>query len=124
MIDHLAAEGLGGLAAIASRRGDLDRAAQLLGAATICGPVGDADVLAHLETQFFAPARRQHGTRRWNDAHTAGAEMTFEQAIAYALTPGPAGSERSTHRPEVHSGSEQRGDAGPALRARRRSAGS
>jgi len=109
VIDHLAAEGLGGLAAIASRRGDLDRAAQLLGAATICGLVGDANVLAHLETQFFAPARRQHGTRRWNEAHTAGAEMTFEQAIAYALTPGPAGSERSTHQPEVHSGSEQRG---------------
>ena len=57
VVKHLAAEGLGGLAAIAARRGNPERAAQLLGAATATGPVGDADVNAQLEEQFFAPAR-------------------------------------------------------------------
>ena len=89
VVRHIASEGMGGLAAIAARRGDPERAARLLGAATAIGPVADADVLAHLETEFFAPARTQHGTRRWNEAHSAGAEMTFEQAVADALTPGP-----------------------------------
>ena len=86
VVKHLAAEGLGGLAAIATRRGDPERAARLLGAATATGPVGDADVNAQLEEQFFAPARAQHGTRHWSDAHTAGAQMSFEQAITFALT--------------------------------------
>ena len=57
VVRHLAAEALGGLAAIATRRGDPERAARLLGAATAIGPVGDADVNAQLEEHFFAPAR-------------------------------------------------------------------
>jgi predicted ATPase/DNA-binding SARP family transcriptional activator len=81
-VTHLAAEGLGGLAAIAARRGEPERAARLLGAATVCGLVGDADVIAHLEKQFFASARAQLEPRRWSEAHTAGAEMPFQQAIA------------------------------------------
>ena len=38
-------------------------------------------------------ARAQHDPRRWSEAYTAGAEMTFEQArtSAYVLTPGPSG---------------------------------
>ena len=83
---HFAPEGLGGLAAIATRRGDPERAARLLGAATALGPVGDADVNAQLEEQFFAPARRR--TPHWSDAYTAGAQMSFEEAIAFALTAG------------------------------------
>jgi predicted ATPase/DNA-binding SARP family transcriptional activator len=88
VVTQLAAEGLGGLAAIATRRGEPERAARLLGAATVCGPVGDADVIAHLEKQFFASARAQLDPRRWSEAHTAGAEMPFQQAIACALIPG------------------------------------
>jgi predicted ATPase/DNA-binding SARP family transcriptional activator len=85
VVKHLAAEGLGGLAAIAARRGDPERAVQLLGAATATGPVGDPDVNAQLDEQFFAPARLR--TRRWSQAHTAGTQMGFEEAIAFALTP-------------------------------------
>ena len=82
------AEGLIGLAAIATRRGDHERAARLLGAASAPGQCTDADVMAELEQRFFAPARARHGTRRWREAHSAGAEMSFEQAIAFALGPG------------------------------------
>jgi predicted ATPase len=81
VVTHLASEGIGGLAAIAARRGDPDRAARLLGAATAIGPVGDA-VNAQLEQRFFAHARRAPG---WNDAHAAGARMGFDEAIAFAL---------------------------------------
>jgi len=86
VVTHLAAEGFGGLAAIEARTGDLERAGRLLGAATATGPIGDADVNGHLEEQFFAPARARYGARRWNEAHAAGAEMTFEQAFAFALS--------------------------------------
>ena len=89
VVTHLAAEALGGLAAIATRRGDPERAARLLGAANATGPVGDADVSAQLEQHFFASARARHGTRRWSRARAAGAEMTFEQAIDFALGPRP-----------------------------------
>jgi predicted ATPase/DNA-binding SARP family transcriptional activator len=86
VVRHLAAEGLGGLAAIATRRGDPERAARLLGAATTIGSIGDPDVEPQLEEQFFAPARNR--TRHWSQAHTAGTQMGFEEAIAFALTPG------------------------------------
>jgi hypothetical protein len=87
----VAAEGLSGLAAIATRRDEPERAARLLGAASVTGPWdGDADVTAHLEKQFFAAARAQHGKQWWNEAHAKGAQMSFEQAIAFALTPSAA----------------------------------
>ena len=82
------AEGLTGLAAIAARRGDPDRAARLQGAATARGMCTDAEVAAELEEHFFAPARARHDTRRWSEAQAAGAEMSFEQAIAFAVRPG------------------------------------
>jgi hypothetical protein len=88
VVRHWAPEGLGGLAAIATRRGDPDRAARLLGAASAIGPIGDADVNAELEEQFFAPARLR--TRLWTQSHRAGVQMSFEEAIAFALTPGHA----------------------------------
>jgi predicted ATPase/DNA-binding SARP family transcriptional activator len=88
VVKHMAAEGLGGLAAIASRRGDLERAGKLLGAATAIGPVGDADVTAQLEEHFYAPACARGGTRHWSDARTTGAKMSFEEAITFALSPG------------------------------------
>jgi tetratricopeptide (TPR) repeat protein len=86
VLRHVAAEGLGGLAAIEARCGDPERAARLLGAATAIGSIGDADVEPQLEERFFAPARLR--TQHWSQAHTAGAQMGFEEAIAFALTPG------------------------------------
>jgi hypothetical protein len=89
--DHVlpivAAEGLAGLAAVVSRRGDLDHAARLLGAAAARGLIADADVTAQLEEQFFGPARAAHGEERWNKAEAEGARLNFEQAIALALSP-------------------------------------
>jgi predicted ATPase/DNA-binding SARP family transcriptional activator len=81
------AEGLTGLAAIAVRRSDTERAARLQGAATAHGSCTDADVTAELEERFFAPARARHGTRHWIEAEASGAEMSFEQAIAFAVRP-------------------------------------
>jgi predicted ATPase/DNA-binding SARP family transcriptional activator/class 3 adenylate cyclase len=94
--DHVlwvAAEGMSGLAAIATQRDDPERAARLLGAASVTGPWdGDADVTAHLEKQFFAAARTRLGTRRWGHARAEGAHMSFEEAIAFALSTGASPS--------------------------------
>jgi predicted ATPase/DNA-binding SARP family transcriptional activator len=79
-------EGLAGLAAIASRRGDLECAARLLGAATAQGTIADADVTAQLEHQFFAPARQRYGERRWSEAYAAGTRLSLEEAIDLALS--------------------------------------
>jgi hypothetical protein len=87
VLPHVAAEGLAGLAAIVSRRGDLDHAAQLLGAATGHGVMADVEVMAQLEEQFFGPARAAYGEERWNKAEAEGARLNFEQAIALALSP-------------------------------------
>jgi tetratricopeptide (TPR) repeat protein len=97
VVKHLAAEGMGGLAAIAARRGNTERAARLLGAATSIGPVGDADVTAQLEEEFFAPARER--TPQWTLTHKAGIRMAFEETIAFALgqdTAEPSASEGSS----------------------------
>ena len=84
----LAAEGLSGLAAIAVRHGDLERAACLLGAATATGPWdADADVKAALDQGFFAAARHDFEERRWDATLAAGAELTFEEAADYARDP-------------------------------------
>jgi non-specific serine/threonine protein kinase len=89
VIPWMASEGLAGISAIATRRGNADRAARLLGAASAHGFVGDADVLAHLERKFFRPARERYGDRRWREAHMAGAELSFDEAIDLALDRTP-----------------------------------
>ena len=82
----VAAEALSGLAAIACSRGDLERAARLLGAAHATGPWDvDPGLKAELEQRFFAAARHRFGERRWLEEHAAGAKLTFEQAADYAL---------------------------------------
>jgi predicted ATPase/DNA-binding SARP family transcriptional activator len=85
VVTWLAPEGMAGLSAIASQHGELDRAARLLGAATAHGPIGDADVIVQLERYFFAPARRRYGDRQWREAHQAGAELRFADALELAL---------------------------------------
>jgi tetratricopeptide (TPR) repeat protein len=84
----VAAEGLSGLAAIAVRRGNLERAACLLGAATATGPWdADADVKALLDQGFFAAARQDFGERRWDATLVAGAKLTFDEATELGLDP-------------------------------------
>jgi tetratricopeptide (TPR) repeat protein len=83
--DSLAPEGLGGLAAVAARRGDIGRAARLLGAAIAIGPIADPDVLAQLERDFFEPARERYGDARWRETQAAGGLLTFEEAVDAAL---------------------------------------
>jgi hypothetical protein len=82
----IASEGLGGLAAIAVVRGDLDRAARLFGAAA-SHRYGQPEhaVDARLEATFFEPARTLHGADAWNAAAREGGALSFEDAIAYAL---------------------------------------
>jgi len=87
VVPWLASEGLAGLSAIATRDGDLERAARLLGAATAHGPIGDADVVSQLERDFFAPAQARHGDRQWRQAHAAGAQLRFTEAIQLGLDP-------------------------------------
>ena len=83
----VAAEGLSGLAALAARRDDPELAARLLGGATAVGPWdADSDVRDALEQQFFEPARRRYGDRRWSQAHAAGTRLSFEEAIDLALS--------------------------------------
>jgi predicted ATPase/DNA-binding SARP family transcriptional activator len=84
----VASEGLSGLAALAARRGDPERAARLLGAATACGPWdADADVKSALEKGFLDDARRRHGDRRWERAFAGGAALSLDEAIDLALPP-------------------------------------
>jgi len=85
VIPWLASEALAGLSAVASLHDDLERAARLLGAATASGPIGDAEVIAQLERDFFAPARERHGDRQWGECHAAGAELSFADAIELGL---------------------------------------
>ena len=91
-VGPLAAHGLLGLAAIAARRAQGERAARLLGAATATGPMGDPDVVRQLEEQFLAPARSGYGGARWDEARAAGTRLSFEQAIDLALSPAARAS--------------------------------
>jgi predicted ATPase/DNA-binding SARP family transcriptional activator len=77
--------GVAGLAATAAARGQDDRAARLLGAATALGPLGDPDVVGQLEERFFAPARARLGEGRWDETSHAGAGLGFDEAIVIAI---------------------------------------
>jgi len=81
-----AGEGLGGLAAVAIRRGELERAAWLLGAAEAHRHGQPKDVIDdRLRTTFFDPARGRLGEDAWDATVRRGAAMSFEVAIAAAL---------------------------------------
>jgi hypothetical protein len=91
-------EPLGGLAAVAAGRRLPERAAQLLGAATSYGPVGDADVMAQLEQRFFMPARKLLGEEDWRAAERRGASLSLEETIAMALNAATAAPYRREPR--------------------------
>jgi len=81
-----AAEGLGGLAAVAAVRDDLDRAARLFGAAAAHRYDEPQDAIdARLHAGFFEPARTRRGADAWDAGVRDGAALGFEAAIAYAL---------------------------------------
>ena len=82
----LAYDGLGGLAAVATVHGELERAARLYGASR-AHRSGDPDdpVDVRLRVTFFEPARVRHGPAAWEAAAREGAALGFEDAIAFAL---------------------------------------
>jgi predicted ATPase/DNA-binding SARP family transcriptional activator len=83
-----AGEGLAGLAAVAAGDALLDRAARLLGAARGMGypPPDEQPIDERLERDFFAAARASYGPAFWRRAEQSGASLSYEQAIAEALT--------------------------------------
>ncbi|MGH2781774.1 MAG: ATP-binding protein, partial [Thermoleophilaceae bacterium] len=87
---HQAPQGLIGLAAVAASHRQDERAARLLGAATAIGSIGSIgdDVAAQLEERFFRPARARDDGRRWAGLEGVGAQLSFEEAVAFALSPG------------------------------------
>lgn len=90
-------EGLAGLAAIAATHGQNERAATLLGAARSLGSWQPQDtvILDRLEHDYFGIARAGLGAPGWQRAQRRGANMTHEEAIAYALHR----SKRTDHGP-------------------------
>lgn len=82
-------EGLAGVAAIEAKQGSFERSARLLGAAHAMGYPGpgaeDRTIADRLERDFFAAARDAYGSDAWRRAETAGAALSYEQAIAAAL---------------------------------------
>jgi predicted ATPase/class 3 adenylate cyclase len=86
VVRPFAFEGLRGLAAVAAVRGDVHRAARLVGAAA-AHRYGEPEdpVDARLDATFFEPARTRCGTDTWDAAACDGATLSFEDAIAYAL---------------------------------------
>jgi hypothetical protein len=82
----IASEGLLGLAGVAVVGGDLSHAARLRGAAAAHGYGQQQDAVeARLEAAYFATARTRHGADAWDAAVREGAQLSFEDAIAYAL---------------------------------------
>jgi non-specific serine/threonine protein kinase len=84
-LSWLASEGIAGLAAVAARQGEVERAARLLGAAESLANVFGDRAGARLEQEFFTPARQQLGEGRWGAAHAQGARLSFDEAVRLAL---------------------------------------
>jgi predicted ATPase len=65
VVRPFATEGLLGLAGVAAVRGDVERAARLVGAADALRLAPEDPVDARLHAAFFEPARKRCGTRAW-----------------------------------------------------------
>ena len=78
---------LTGFAAIAAVEDDFGRAATLAGAAAAHRRPGayDAESVARLRDTFLEPARARFGADAWEAARHAGAAMSLDDAVAYAL---------------------------------------
>jgi predicted ATPase/class 3 adenylate cyclase len=85
-----ASEGLRGLAAVAAVRGDLHRAARLVGASSAHRYGQPFEVVeARLDVAFFESARTRCGADGWDLAIREGGALSFEDAITYALQAPP-----------------------------------
>jgi hypothetical protein len=92
----IASEALLGLAAVAVIDGQLRHAARLRGAAAAHGYGRQPeDVPARIDAEFLVPARKRYGPEAWDTAVHEGAQLSFEDAVAYALDPQRAPSARS-----------------------------
>jgi predicted ATPase/DNA-binding SARP family transcriptional activator len=83
-----AGEGLAGLASLAAAHRRHEVAATLRGAARALGyppPGFDERIDDRLERESLAAARTRYGDTAWRHAEEAGAALSFQQAIAYAL---------------------------------------
>ena len=96
----IASEALLGLAAVAVVDGHLSHAARLQGAAAAHGYGQPQDAVpARLDAAFLAPARKRYGPDAWNTVVREGPQLSFEDAIAYALTQHRAPSACSSSAP-------------------------
>jgi hypothetical protein len=84
-VHWMAAEGIGGLAAIAARQDETERAACLLGGAESLANILDDAAGVRLEQEFFSPARERLGEKRWRVAYANGARLGFDEAVSLAL---------------------------------------
>lgn len=94
-------EGLSGLAAVAAARGRDNVAATLRGAAHALGypPTNfDERIDERLEADYLAAARTRYGDAAWRAREQAGARLSIDHAIAYALEERTGASQsRTTH---------------------------
>jgi tetratricopeptide (TPR) repeat protein len=85
-------ETLFGLAAATAKQGDLERAAQLVGAARAHPSPGnsatEAAVWLRMNDRVVAPARDRFGPENWDDAERRGGTLTITEAIDLALARG------------------------------------
>ncbi len=85
---EIAGEGLAGLGAVAAAQGCDEAAARLRGAARALGyppATFDKQIDDRLERDYLAAARTRYGDAAWCADEQAGAELSREAAIAYAL---------------------------------------
>ena len=75
---------LAGLAAVAARDGDLDRAARLYGGGLAQEPTCTA-ILSRLEREFFAAAHTDGEAERWDAACRQGGALPLHDAIELAF---------------------------------------
>ena len=96
----LASDGLAGLAAVASVRGDLERAARLAASAGALRSQRISDRLDEtLDKNFFEPARARHTPAAWDAAAAEGSALEIDAAIAYALDDARGQAQSTLPRP-------------------------
>ena len=93
-------ETLVGLAAVAARRGEAGRAAQLAGAAathkTVTQAPSEIALRARLLDEILTPARVASGLDEWDRASADGASLTVYEAIDLGLRRGPFAARTAT----------------------------
>jgi non-specific serine/threonine protein kinase len=83
---------LEGLAVVANLRGEAERSGRLIGAAEGLHEAVEVPVYSYYEPhrsmyeRTMATVRSQLGEEAFEEARERGREMTFDQAIAYALS--------------------------------------